>query len=189
MSYKKIINVLLFATALLLVPITASFFADGWNWDTKGYVAAWVVFALAGFGYTFVASFGNSIAYKAGAGLGVLGVFLLIWVIPAVGIVGSEDNSANGMYLGVFVVGLLGMIISRLKPAGMAITMFAVAAVQMLVPTIALLFWNTNVTIGEEPFWGNVGAFRVFIFNAVFAALWLGSALLFRRARAPSTQM
>ena len=147
------------------------------------------MFALAGFGYTFVASFGNSIAYKAGAGLGVLGVFLLIWVIPAVGIVGSEDNSANGMYLGVFVVGLLGMIISRLKPAGMAITMFAVAAVQMLVPTIALLFWNTNVTIGEEPFWGNVGAFRVFIFNAVFAALWLGSALLFRRASATSTQM
>jgi hypothetical protein len=86
------------------------------------------------------------------------------------------------MYLYVLIVGLLGIIISRLKPKGMAITMFAVAVVQMLVPTIALLFWNTEVIIAGESFWGNTGVFGAFVLNAVFATLWLGSAMLFQRA-------
>ena len=48
MPLTKIIRVLLVATGLLIVPLTASFFVDGWNWGVGGYVFAWVMFASAG---------------------------------------------------------------------------------------------------------------------------------------------
>jgi hypothetical protein len=38
----------------------------------------------------------------------------------AVGIIGSEDNPANLMYGGVLAVGIIGAIIARFEPHGMA---------------------------------------------------------------------
>ena len=73
MPLTKIIRVLLVAAGLLIVPLTASFFVDGWNWGVGGYVFAWVMFASAGLGFTFVASMGNSIAYKVAVGIAVRG--------------------------------------------------------------------------------------------------------------------
>jgi hypothetical protein len=164
------------------VPITASFFVEGWLWTGSDYVFAWALFAGAGLGYSLVASRGNSAAYKAAVGLGVLGVFLLVWVNGAVGIIGSEDNPANAMYLGVLIAGFLGLMTSRLEPRGMAVTMFIVATVQMLVPVIALMVWKP--AFADPP-----GVVGVFMLNAVFAALWAGSGLLFRRASQEASGM
>jgi len=115
--------------------------------------------------------------YRIAFGVGLAGVFLLGWVSGAVGIIGSENNSVNLMYWSVPAVGLIGSLISRFKPRGMARTLFAAALVQFLIPAIALI-------ISPEISWGNAGVIGVFVVNSIFAALFLASALLFRRASA-----
>ena len=95
----------------------------------------------------------------------------------AVGIIGSEDNPANLLYLGVLAVGILGAGFVRFRPRGMARTLLATALAQMLVPVIALIIWRPSLE--EAP--GIVG---VFTLNAFFAALFVVSALLFRQASA-----
>jgi len=113
--------------------------------------------------------------YRFAFGIGLSGALLLGWVNGAVGIIGSEDNHANLLYGAVFVVGLIGSLLSRFKSRGMMRTLLVAAFVQMLVPAVALI-------ISPEVSWGNAGVSGVFVFNSVFALLFVGSALLFRRA-------
>ena len=116
-------------------------------------------------------------AYRFAFGVGLAWVLLLGWVSGAVGIIGSENQPVNLMYWAVPAVLLIGSLISGFNPRGMARTLFAAALVQILVPVIALI-------ISPEVSWGNAGVIGVFIFNSIFAVLFLGSALLFRRASA-----
>lgn len=118
---------------------------------------------------------GNRI-YRIAFGVGILGAFLLFWANGAIGIIGSEDNPANLMYGAVFVVGIIGSIISRLKPDGMAYTLFAAGVIQILVPLFALFIWPAQTS------WGNAGVIGVLIFNSFFAIFFFVSALLFRHA-------
>lgn len=116
----------------------------------------------------------NSI-YRFAFGVGLAGMLFLGWVSGAVGIIGSENNPANLMYWAVFAVGLIGSLISRFKPHGMARTLYAAAFVQILVPVVALFIWPAQAS------WGEAGVVGVFMLNAFFAMLFAGSALLFRR--------
>jgi len=113
--------------------------------------------------------------YRMAFGIGLAGVFLLGWVSGAVGIIGSENNSVNLMYWAVPSIGFIGSLVSRFKPRGMALTLFAVALVQFLVPVAALI-------ISPEVSWGNAGVIGVFVINSFFAMIFVASALLFRRA-------
>jgi hypothetical protein len=114
--------------------------------------------------------------YRIAFGVGFAAAALLFWANGAVGIIGSEDNPANLMYGAVFAVGLLGAVISRLKPRGMAPTLFLAALVQVLIPVVAFFIWPAKAS------WGNAGVVGVFVINLVFAALFVLSAMLFRRA-------
>jgi len=80
---------------------------------------------------------------------------------------------ANMMYFGVLLVGFIGVIIARLEPQGMSGALFATAFAMALVPVIALV-------IGAPAFANGVVA--VFALHAFFAMLFVGSALLFRKA-------
>ena len=119
---------------------------------------------------------GNT-AYKSAVGLALATLFLLVWVNGAVGIIGNEGNQANLMYFGVIAVGIIGAFIARLEPRGMARALFVTALAQMLVPVIALMIWPPQITS-----WGAAGVVGVFVLNAFFATLFLGSAWLFRKA-------
>ena len=119
---------------------------------------------------------GNT-AYKSAVGLALATLFLLVWVNGAVGIIGNEGNQANLMYFGVIAVGIIGVFIARLEPRGMARALFVTALAQMLVPVIALMIWPPQITS-----WGAAGVVGVFVPNAFFATLFLGSAWLFRNA-------
>ncbi len=138
---------------------------------------------LGAIGAGFVAVFrvlaarmpGNT-AYKFAVALALVAAFLLFWVNGAVGIIGDEDNDANMMYGGVVAVGFVGSIIARFQPHGMAHALFATALAQVLVAAIALSAgWGSS-----GPIWPR----DVLFLTAFFAALWGGSALLFRRAAA-----
>ena len=115
--------------------------------------------------------------YKSAIGLALATPFLLVWVNGAVGIIGNEGNQANLMYFGVIAVGIIGAFIARLEPRGMARALFVTALAQMLVPVIALMIWPPQITS-----WGAAGVVGVFVLNAFFATLFLGSAWLFRKA-------
>lgn len=97
---------------------------------------------------------------------------VLVWINLAVGIIGSEDNPANLMYLGVLAVGVVGAMHGRFQPQGMARALYATALAQALVAMIALAAgWGFGVPL---------------ILNGIFVALWVGSALLTRADRRQS---
>ena len=109
-------------------------------------------------------------ARRAAVGLALGSALLLGWVNGAVGIIGSDDNAANLMYGGVLVVGAIGAIIARFKPAGMARALFATALAQTLVAVIALVG-----RLGSGPL-------EIVTINGFFVALFVGSAVLFWKA-------
>ena len=163
-------------TALILLIPLAMQFTNEVQWNEA--VAYSVILLTVGGAYELRQWLkAQSGAYRLAFGVGLAGVLFLGWVGGAVGIIGSENNPVNLMYWAVFAVCLIGSLISRFKPRGMARTLFAAALVQFLVPVIALI-------ISPEVSWGNAGVIGVFVVNSIFAALFAVSALLFRRANA-----
>jgi hypothetical protein len=120
----------------------------------------------------------NRNAYRFAVGVALAAAFILFWMSLAVGLIGSEDNPANLLYVGVLAVGIIGAIIARLQPHGMARALFATALAQASVPVIALIIWKPQVT-SLEAFLGMLGVFGV---NGFLIALLVGSGLLFRYA-------
>lgn len=105
-------------------------------------------------------------SYRWAFGMALAAAFLLVWIIPAVGIYGESGNPADLPYYSVLAVGLTGALISRFRARGMALTLLVMAVGQLLI--------EVN---GLRSGWGSR-----WILNGFFAALWIGSALLFRRA-------
>ena len=109
--------------------------------------------------------------YRAAVGVGVGAALLLTWVNLAVGIIGEPDERANVLYLGVPAVGIIGAVIARLEPRGMARALFATALAQALIAAIALILgWGAPGT----------GPLEIVALNGMFVALFAGSAWLFR---------
>ena len=160
----------------MLLPLLAMQFTDEVVWDLTDFIIAGVLLFGTGLVYELVARRSEKTVYRAAFGVGLAGAFLLFWVNGAVGIIGNEGQPANLMYGAVFAVGFIGSLMARFKPHGMACTLFAAALIQMLVPVIALLIWPPPVTSWAP------GVFGVFVISAFFAMLFIGSALLFRRA-------
>lgn len=170
---KAIIRIVLATTLILLVPLVAMQFTNEVAWDLADFVVMGALLLGTGFTYELVARKGNHVAYRFAVGIALAAALLLVWVNLAVGIIGSEDNLANLLYVGVLAVGLIGAAIARLEPRGMARALFATAIAQILVPVIALIIWKPLITSGV------LGLFGL---NACFAMLFVGSALCFRRA-------
>lgn len=159
---------------ILLIPLAMQFTNEvQWN-EAVAYSV--ILLAVGGFYELWQWLKTRTRAYRIAFGVGLAGAFLLGWVNGAVGIIGSEDNPANLMYGAVFAVGLIGFLISRFKPRGMARTLFAAAVVQLLVPVFALFIWPAQAS------WGEAGVIGVFVVNSIFAVLFVGSGLLFLRA-------
>jgi len=174
MKNKSLLVIVLVPAMILLIPAAAMVFkVDGWAWGPLDFVVMWALMAGAGFAYKLATRKTVSLAYRAAAGLAVGTAFILTWINGAVGIVGSEDNPANLMYIGVVVVGLIGVAIARFQADRMAVVLFSMALAQMLVPLIALIISTHDFAPGVLP---------VFGLNAVFALAFIGSGLLFRLA-------
>jgi hypothetical protein len=104
-------------------------------------------------------------AYRAAAGIALAAALLILWMHGAVA---TEDDSPGLIFFGVLAVGIIGAVIARLRPRGMARALFGTALAQALVAVIAMIAWGQYLEIS--------------ILNAFFIALWVGSALLFRKA-------
>ncbi len=150
---------------ILMVPLVAMQFTDEVAWDETDFIVAGVLLFGTGLAYELVARKGGTIAYRAAVGLALVAALILVWMNLAVG---TEDDSPGLLLFGVLVVGIIGAIIARFRPHGMARALFATALAQALVAVIAMIAWEQY--------------FEILILNGFFIALWAGSALLFRRA-------
>lgn len=179
MQNKLTIGLLLAPALLLLIPAIAMKFTSDVAWSLSDFVFMGVLLYGASLLYILLARTTGSTAYRGGAGMAIVTAFLLIWVNGAVGIIGSENNPANALYAGVLIVLFLGAIVSRFKAMGLERTMYTVAAAQMLVPVVTFVTWRPDFT---------PGVLGVFMLNAIFASLWVGSGLLFRHADETSNE-
>jgi predicted lysophospholipase L1 biosynthesis ABC-type transport system permease subunit len=114
-------------------------------------------------------------AYRFAVGVALAAALLLVWINLAVGIIGEPNELANLMYIGVLAVGIIGAIVTRFRPHGMARALLATALAQALVAVLVLI-------IGLGSPWSPPGVLETLILNGFFAALFVGSALLFRYA-------
>ena len=175
-AYKTTARISLTTGFILLLPLLAMQFTDEVVWDLTDVIVMGGLLFGVGFAYEFVTRRSEKTVYRAAVGVGLAGTFLLFWVNGAIGIIGNEGQPANLMYGAVFAVGFIGSLMARFKPRGMARTLFVAALTQMLVPIIAIFIWPPPVTSWAP------GVFGVFVLNAFFAMLFVGSALLFRNA-------
>ena len=159
---------------ILLLPLVAMQFTDEVNWGLADFVVAGALLFGAGLTYELVARTRANIAYRAAVGVAVAAALILVWGNLAVGLIGTEDNPANLMYIGVLAVGIIGAIIARFQPHGMARALFATALAQALVAVIALA-----AGLGST---GPIWPLDILALTGVFVALFVGSALLFRKA-------
>ena len=112
-------------------------------------------------------------AYRFAVGVALGAAFLLVWLSLGVGIIGKDGDPANLMYFGVLAVGLIGALLARFQPRGMARALVAMALAQTVVVVIALL---------ERLGYPWSGPLEILALNGFFVALFVGSAWLFRHA-------
>ena len=148
--------------ALLALPLVAMQFTQEVNWTAADFIVAAVILVGAGLGTQYLVTRSGSHAYRIGAVLAVLVIFLTIWSNLAVGMIGDEDNPYNLLFGGVVLVGLAGMILARFRPAGMAAAMTAAAIAQAAVGAFGL---------SADPRGG--------LLSIAFAGFWLLAAALF----------
>jgi len=175
---KNILLLALGVALILLVPLIAMQFTDEVDWGVFDFVFVGALLFGAGLAFELITRKGGPLAYRAALGLALLAAVLLVWVNLAVGIVGSEDNPANVVYLGVLAVLILGALMARLRPQGMARALFATALAQVAASVIALIIWKPDIASTEAL----VDVLKVVGVNAFFVVMWAGSGLLFQRA-------
>jgi hypothetical protein len=184
MKRKDWLLIALVPLALLLIPLTGQLTVEGWHWKWNDFVMAWAVFTFATWFLRFLVTRPPAnFPHKIGAGLAFVTGFLVTWVTLAVQIIG-EDNPGNAFYLLTIVGGLIGVAISRLRPVGLSVVAFAMAASFLLIPAVAVGLWPADFDPGYP---------KIQAMSAVLAALFSTSGFLFRqaaanRARATSTK-
>ncbi|HEX8173078.1 MAG TPA: hypothetical protein VF824_21265 [Thermoanaerobaculia bacterium] len=110
-------------------------------------------------------------SYRMALALSIVTTLMLIWLSVGVGIIGKDGDRANLMYFGVVAVGLIGALVSRLRPAGMSRTLTAMAAAQTIVALVAI-FGGLG-----RPY---SGALELSLLNGFFVAMFLAASWLFR---------
>ena len=140
----------------------------------KQFVLAGTLLFAAGLIYELVAGKMDNRAYKLAVGLAVGTAFVLAWTNMIR--ISESENLANAMYFGFIAAGFIVAFMVCFKPRGMAWILFGMAAAQMAITVILLTVGPLAASIME------IDIPDIFSRNAVFALLWLSSALLFRRA-------
>ncbi len=161
---------------LLLIPLWGNHFVEGWNWHPDGFAVVGAVLFALGLVFQLITWERDALAYRAAMGLAFATAFLLAWSSL---VQFADVTPAAAMYFGVPLVGVIGAVVARLQPNGMARALFATALAQIAVLVAALVILiarKPQMTFWTPPEW------RGFCGNAVVAMLFAGSALLFRKA-------
>ena len=161
------------AALILLVHLLAMQFTDEVRWGLADFVFAGALLFGASLTYELIARTTASVAYRAAVGVAVAAALILVWLSLGVGIIGRDGDPANLMYFGVIAVGVVGALVARFRPRGMARALLATALAQASVAAVAL-------AAGLGYPWS--GPLELSALNGFFVALFVGSAWLFHRA-------
>lgn len=154
------------AAALLAVPAIAMRFTSEVDWGPEDFVVMGALLAMACGGYEVATRLSGNTAYRAGAAIAILTCFLTVWVNLAVGMIGDEGNPANLLFGGVILIAVVGAILARFRPRGVARAMQAAAAAQGAMAVYALF----------------AGDYVAALPIAFFMVPWLLGAYLFLKA-------
>ncbi len=165
-------------TAIILgIPLLRSLFVNGWDWDVRGFLFVGAVGTLifgTGLMFQMLTRTAATPAYQAAAGVALVTAFLLFW---SNWVQAADDVNRDAvMYFAVPLVAIIGAAMARFRPGGMARALFVTALAQALILMIVLLIRNPQVTP-----W-TAAVLRGFGGNAFLVVLFVGSALLFRKA-------
>lgn len=110
--------------ALLVAPAIAMLFTREADWGPEDF-GAFAVMPLLGCGaYEALDRAATGRTYRIAAALAVGAAFLMVWADLSVGYVGDAPSPTSA---GVVLVAVVGACIARLRPAGTAIAMVAIA--------------------------------------------------------------
>lgn len=161
------------ATALfLLIPLLAMLFTDSFNWGPMDFIIIGALLFGAGLSFDLITKKAGNTVYRYAFAVAIATAAFLFFSNLAVGVIGSEDEPANAMYLGVIAVAVIGTILARFRAAGMARAMFVTAFAQALTIVIALVFGMYH--------YPSSSVIEIFTVNGFFIALWVVAGLLFR---------
>ena len=167
----------LFTALILSIPLLRSLFASGWDWDVRVFLLVGAVgtllFSMGLACQMVIRNLGTSV-YRVAVAVALMAALLLVWgnFVQAA----DDVNPAAMMYLSVPLAGIIAASMARFRPNGMARALFVTALAQALVLVIVLMTRNPQVTP-----W-TAAVLRGFGGNVVCFLLFVGSALLFRKA-------
>lgn len=174
-AYRSAVRVACAAALILLLPLLAMQVTDEVVWSPADFAGAGALLVGAGLMFELAARRAGNIAYRSAVGVALAAALLLVWLVGAVGVIGEDGDRADLMYGGVLAVGIIGAILARFQPEGMARALLAMAFVQALVAVIALIAGKHQDPISSAP--------EILGLNGLFVALFVASAWLFRHAR------
>jgi hypothetical protein len=172
-GYRSSVRIVLGAGALLLLPLLAMQITGAMDWGVFDFVLAGALLAGAGLAFSLVRKPGD-IAYRAAVGVALAAAVFLVFLVGAVGVIGTDGDRADLMYGGVLAVGIIGAVLARFRPEGMARALLAMALATALVAVISMIAGKHQAPITSVP--------ELLGLNAMFVALFGTSAWLFRRA-------
>ena len=173
-AYRSVVGVALATAFILLLPLLAMQVTDEVVWDLADFVIAGALLLGTGLTYVLAARKAGNLTYRVAVGVALATAFILVWMVGAVGVIGEDGDRADLMYGGVLAVGIIGAIVARFQPEGMARALLATALVQALVAVIALIAGKHQAPISSVS--------EIIGLNGFFVALFIGSAWLFRHA-------
>jgi len=150
---------------IILLPLVAMQFTAEVGWSVGDFIIAGLLLGVVGLVIELTVRKSSNMAYRIAAGLAILASLLIVWVNGAVGMIGSEDNPYNLLFLGVIPLALVGAVLAGFRPAGMALA--------------TLLAGVAQASVG---LFGTATDLRGGMFATLLAGLWFLSAALFRMA-------
>ena len=154
------------AGLILLLPLIAMRFTTEVKWTGFDFLVAGVLLAGLVGAFELVVRLTGDWFYRGGVVVAAGAAFVMLWAQGAVGLVGSENDLFNLLFLLPLLVGATGGFIAGFRAGGMSRTLWAMAAVQAT--TVAIGYAVTR----------DADAFLLLLW--VFA--WSLSAWLFGRA-------
>lgn len=163
------------AAAVLAAPAVAMHFTAEVHWTAFDFLVAALLLAIGGTLADVVLRVGSDWRYRLGGLCAVGGLFLLVWVDLAVGLIGTAADPANRLFALVIATAIGGAAWSRLRANGLAVTLVVMAIEQLAIAALA-----TALRLGtDNPVWPR----DVLGTGALFAAIWLTAAALLASAR------
>ena len=172
--YRSAVGIVLAAAFILLLPLLAMQITGEVVWSPADFAVAGALLVGTGLMHQVAVRKAGSTSYRVAVGVALAAAFILVWLVGAVGVIGEEGDRADLMYGGVLAVGIIGAIVARFEPEGMARALLAMALGQALVALIALIAGKHQDPVTSVS--------EILALNGFFVALFIGSAWLFRHA-------